>query len=119
MPLKLLVDECMLDKRLVARLRAAGHDLLTVTDAELIRKPDHVVFEAAITADRMVFTCNCDDFVALAKEKQTHPGVLLVYKFNVPSKEMTYDDIVKSLDNLEGTSVTLTNSCHTLNSYVY
>ncbi len=123
MPLKLLVDECILDKLLDAKLRTAGHDVLTVAEAGLIRKPDPAVFEAAISADRMVLTINCDDFVDLAAAKLNkggeHPGVLVVYRYNVPAKEMSHDEIVKAMANLEETDLELKNRCHKLNDYKY
>jgi predicted nuclease of predicted toxin-antitoxin system len=121
--LKLLLDECILDKLLDGKLRAAGHDVQTVTEAGLIRKPDHAVFEAAVVADRMVITINCADFVELAKAKTdkngSHPGILLVYRYNVPSKEMTHDEIVKAIANLEKIGLDLKNGCHKLNDYNY
>lgn len=123
MSLKLLVDECLLDKMLVAKLREAKHDVLTVLEAGLIRKSDQVVFDAAIADGRLVITINCVDFVELsatkAAKKEAHPGVLLVYRYNVPAKEMTYDDIIKAIANLETTGVPLASACHSLNAYKY
>lgn len=123
MPLKLLLDECILDKLLDGKLRAAGHDILTVTEAGLLRKPDHAIFEAAIGVDRLVITTNCADFVELAEaeieKKGSHPGVLLVYRYNVPAKEISHDDIVKAIANLEETGLDLKDGCHKLNDYKY
>jgi predicted nuclease of predicted toxin-antitoxin system len=121
--LKLLVDECILDKRLSQKLRDAGHDLITVEDAQLKRKADHAVFEAAIAEDRMVITINCSDFVELSdarlKKDGSHPVILLVYLHNDLSKEMSRDQIVKAIANLEATGVDLRNGCHKLNDYNY
>ena len=123
MSLKLLVDECILDKLLAAKLRAAGHDIVTVTEAGLTRKPDHAVFTAAIASDRLVITINCSDFVDLAEARLanqgSHPGVLLVYRYNVPAKEMSHDEIVKAIANLEATGLNLKDGCHKLNDYKY
>lgn len=120
--LRILVDECILDKLLIVKLREAGHDILTVEDLGLRRRPDHAVFEAAITDDRMVLTVNCVDFVELAENKVKrgrHPGILLVYRYNVPPKELSHDDIVKAIGNLQATVLSLENSCHKLNDYKY
>jgi predicted nuclease of predicted toxin-antitoxin system len=121
--LKLLVDECILDKVLVSKLREAGHDVRTVAEEDLIRKPDHAIFEAAIAHQRMVITVNCVDFVELSERKLakngSHPGVLLVYRYNDPAKEMTHDDIIKAISNLESAKVPLENNCHALNYYQY
>lgn len=123
MPLKLLLDECILDKRLEQKLRAAGHDILSVVDVGLVRKPDHAVFEAAVLADRMIITSNCADFIELAlsklAKKKPHPGVLLVYKHNILAKEMSHDEIINAIANLEKIGTPLQNTCHKLNDYNY
>lgn len=121
--LRILVDECILDKLLIAKLRGAGHDILTVEDLDLRRKPDHAVLEAAIADNRMVITINCVDFVELAERRvkrgAKHPGILLVYRYNVPVKELSHDDIVKAIANLQATGLALENGCHKLNDYKY
>jgi predicted nuclease of predicted toxin-antitoxin system len=123
LPLKLLVDECILDKRLSKKLRDAGHDLKTVEDFQLRRKSDYAVFEAAIGENRMVITINCSDFVHLSdariKKSGSHPGILLVYRHNDLPKEMSSDQIVKAIANLEATGLDLKNCCHKLNDYDY
>lgn len=120
----MLVDECILDKLLQVKLKEAGHDVRTVTEAGLTRKPDHAVFEAAIAEARLVLTINCADFVSLSDARLTkggtrHPGVLLVYRYNVPDKEMSHEDIVKAIANLEATGIPLDGACHSLNAYKY
>ena len=121
--LRLLADECILDKLLIQKLKDAGHDVLTVADAELIRKPDSKVLEKAIALNRMIITINCVDFVELAQQKikrgESHPGILLVYRHNVPAKEMNHDTIVKAIKNLEASKIDLKNHCHKLNDYIY
>lgn len=113
----------MLHKHLVAKLSLAGHDVVTVNDIGLKGKSDHAIFESAIELERIVITSNCSDFVALADEKLAqggiHPGVLLVYLYNSPSKDMTRDDIVQAIANLENTGVSLENTSHSLNKYKY
>ncbi len=125
LPLRLLADECIQHKILVARLRAAGHDVITASEAGLIGKRDEAVFQYAINNNRLVFTTNCIDFVELSFVKsakaETHPGILLLYQHNDPTKDMSYDDIVLAIATLEATLVDttleLTNGHHSLNSY--
>lgn len=124
LPLSLLVDECMQNKELVAKLRAAGHDVLTALEGNLIRKPDHAVFQTAIETNRIVITSNCGDFVALSKirlskKRGEHPGIFLVYRYNVRAREMSQDDIIKAISNLIDTGIEIANSCHSLNEYNY
>lgn len=108
----------MLGKILLSKLIDAGHDVETVDTKGLRGKPDTIVFQSAITDQRVLMTHNCADFLQLAKNG-SHPGVLLVYQFNKPNKEMTYDQIVKAIANLEQTGTTIPNAPHVLNSYNY
>lgn len=120
MPLRLLMDECIQDKFLVAKLRAVGHDVLTVSEVGLTRKPDKTVFQWAIAEKRLILTINCGDFADLAEaQKGTYPGVLLVYRHNRLGKEMSNDAIVTAIANLEATNSELQNACHSLNVYDY
>lgn len=122
MAVRLLVDECSEATLLVKKLRAAQHDVLTVTEANLRNVRDADVFAAAIADNRIVLTNNPADFIALHDEKmaqnQTHPGLFLVYLRNMPT-DMTYDQIVKAIENLEKTGVPRENAHHSLVNYNY
>ncbi|MDZ4833119.1 MAG: DUF5615 family PIN-like protein [Candidatus Melainabacteria bacterium] len=122
MAVRLLIDECSEAKLLVRKLRDAGHDVVTVSEANLRTVRDADVFAAAIADNRIVLTNNPGDFVTLhdarMEQHQTHPGLFLVYNRNTPG-DMNYDQIVRAIANLEGTSVSLENAYHSLNSYNY
>jgi len=121
--LKLFIDECMLEKLLVAKLKAAGHDVETVTDVGLRGKPDSAVFSHAIAEDRVVFTSNCVDFQVLAQgqtdQGNHHPGVLLLFLINIPGKGLSHDDIIQAIANLESTGCDLKDQAVVLNHYKY
>jgi predicted nuclease of predicted toxin-antitoxin system len=116
--LQLLVDECIQARFLVDLLNQAGHAVLTVTDATLSGCADPVIFQFAIQANRVLLTSNCEDFVTLANG-QRHPGILLVYQNANSSKDMSYSEIVKAIENLESTNLPLMDCCHVLNHYNY
>ncbi len=122
MAVRLLVDECSEAKLLVQKLRDAQHDVLTVSEANLRSVRDADVFAAAIAADRILLTHNPADFIELHEERmaqnQKHPGLFLVHRKNKPT-DMTYDQIVKAIENLETTAVPLENTYHSLVSYNY
>lgn len=105
MSLNLLIDEDSQDKILIAKLKAAGHNVLTAKDANLIGRQDADVLAYAITNNRVVLTGNCDDFcdeASLLKSKGGHHhGILLRYVKNDPEKDMTYDDIVRAVTNID------------------
>jgi len=82
--LRLYVDEDVASAELISRLRNAGHDVLEPLRGESdVRCWRHAQDQAAV-----VVTMNARDFVALAEEGEHH-GLLLVYRGNDPTRDMT------------------------------
>lgn len=104
MSLNLLIDEDCQDKILVAKLRSAGHDVVTAKDAGLLAQPDSAVLAYAVANSRIVLTRNCNDYCnegAILRASGTHHhGILLLYEKNDPEKDMSYDDIVRAVANI-------------------
>lgn len=119
MALSLLVDECIQSKILVEQLRTEGWNVVTVTEAGLQGLTDRRVLDFAIENNLLVLTTNCDDFVEEARRRSSHSGVLLVYQNEDTAKNMSYQQIVQAIRNLEASEVPLSNACHTLNRYNY
>lgn len=123
MSLRLLVDECLLNKLLVEALTAAGHDVQTVFQVDLISKPDRAVFAHAIAEDRIVITTNCGDFMDLAAARidagSHHPGILLVFLYNSPSRDMIIAEIIQAIDNFEQTGAPKADTSVSLVAYRY
>lgn len=105
MSLKLLIDEDSQDKILVAKLKEAGHDVVTAKDADLLGQPDCAVLARAVASNRIVMTRNCEDFcneaAALKAAGGHHHGILLRYEKNDPEKDMSYDDIVRAVGKID------------------
>ncbi|HEY9786414.1 MAG TPA: DUF5615 family PIN-like protein [Candidatus Obscuribacterales bacterium] len=105
MRLKLLLDEDSQERILVAKLKKAGHDVVTAKEADLLARLDSEVLAYAVDNGRIVLTRNCEDFcneAASFKEKgQAHHGILLRYEKNDPKKDMSYDDIIKAIAKIE------------------
>lgn len=105
MSLSLLIDEDSQDRILVAKLKEAGHDVVTAKDAGLLGQPDSAVLAHAVASKRAVMTRNCDDFcseaAALKRAGRHHHGILLRYEKNDPEKDMSYDDIVRAVGNID------------------
>lgn len=40
--------------------------------------PDHVLLERAFLDDRVLVTCNVDDFIGFARSREIHAGIVLV-----------------------------------------
>ncbi len=119
MSLRLLVDEDTQRKSLVCLLRDAGHHVVTVNELELRGSDDTVVFDCAKRQGRIVLTQNCTDFKALHQRKSSHPGILAIYQYNDPSKEMSRKDIVKAISNIETAGSPVANQFTSLNFWNY
>jgi predicted nuclease of predicted toxin-antitoxin system len=117
--LKLLVDEDTQDRLLVKLLRNAGHDVITVNESGLMGEADPVVLDYARANDRLLLTYNCGDFEALHQTFPTHPGLLVIYRDADRSKNMSFQEIVKAIANLEAAAVTLANQFIPLNQWNY
>lgn len=117
MSLRLLVDEDTQAHLLVEMLRTGGHDLLTVSEANLTAKPDQTVLNFARSQQRVLLTRNCDDFLILHEADPAHSGILAVYQDAAPRKAMNYTAIVRAIANLESTGLPLSGQFIVLNQY--
>lgn len=103
--MKLLVDE-MWPPRLAEQLRLRGHDVAAVADrGELVRQPDAVIFAAAQSERRALFTENVADFLPLAdaalREGRTFSGLVLTADARFPrGHPRTLGRTVRALDAL-------------------
>jgi hypothetical protein len=55
----------------------------------------------------------------LSKAKPHHPGILLVFLYNNPNKDMSNQEIIGAISNLEFTQVALEDQAHSLANYRY
>lgn len=101
MSLNLLLDEDSQAKYLVKLLQAAGHNVLTVNKAGISGQPDPDVLTFAQQNQRILLTRNCNAFLLLHEINPNHWGVLAVYHDADFSKNMSYQDIVRAIANLE------------------
>ena len=96
--MRLYVDEDTASLQLIARLRAAGHVVIEplrgMSDARCWR---HAQAERSV-----VLTANARDFAALAATGPHH-GLLLVYRVNDPTRDMTAKDIAAAVDRVAET----------------
>lgn len=75
--MKLLLDENM-SPWVAQELCKAGIDACHVRDRGMLGDTDTQVLDKAFDEDRIVVTCNIDDFVDLAGDRELHAGVILV-----------------------------------------
>ena len=68
---------------------------------------------------RVLLTRNCDDFKQLHQANPEHSEILAVYQDSEASKNMSYQAIVKAIDNLETAKYELNNQFFVLNQWSY
>jgi predicted nuclease of predicted toxin-antitoxin system len=119
--MKLLLDENMSDRRLVARLRAHGHDPVLGRDAGLLSIADARVLIYSIAQSLPVLTQDSEDsedlhdlVVAAAGH---HAGILIVRFDNDPRHNLTDRGIATAISKLESSGVTTRDQIHVLNQW--
>lgn len=119
MSLRLLVDEDTQSRRLVELLRQAGHDVLTANEAELCGHPDAQALARAVREHRVLLTQNCGDFRELHGRDASHAGILAIYHDCDVSKNMTYQEVVRAITNIEASGIKLAGEFIALNAWRY
>jgi hypothetical protein len=100
-------------------LPTGGHDVLTIGEAGVIGIPDASVIELARVQQRIFLTRNCDDFLTIHQINPEHSGILAIYQDADPIKNMSYTAIVKAIDNLQNTRLSLQGQFIVLNQYYW
>ena len=68
-----------LSPRVAVSLRAAGVDVIHVRDRGMCWRPlTPMVLERAFSEDRVLFTCNVEDFRKLARGCEVHAGMVML-----------------------------------------
>ena len=119
MSLRLLLDEDSQAKYLVNLVRASGHEVLTVNEADLSGQPDPAVLSYAKQQNYVLLTRNCNDFQELHLADPSHAGILANYQSADSAKDMSYKDIVDAIANLEQSELPLGNQFIILNQWNY
>lgn len=120
MSLRLYLDDCAYDRRLRDSLRVApgNHLVVTPMDAGTLGHEDEIHFAYARQNDLILVTKNPVDFLELHAAEPDHPGLLLIYQDNRPS-DMTVDDIVQAIANLEAADLPFYGHYYVLNHWQF
>jgi hypothetical protein len=87
--LALYLDDSVFSHQLRRILWEDGHTVAVPADAGLTGARDDVHFDYARLQRLIVITRNPEDFLALHERFLEHSGLLLVYRDNDPSRDMT------------------------------
>lgn len=119
MSLRLFIDEDSQSKVLVKRLKAAGHDVLTVNDVSLSGAPDSDILKFSSQNNRIVLTRNCQDFEKLHHNIAQHAGIFAIYKNRETYKDMSSTAVVAAINNVEVANFEVNNQFIPLNPWSY
>lgn len=115
--LNLYLDDCAYSKRLRQMLLAAGHQIITPFEAGISGADDIVHFEYATQHQLDILTKDADDFEELHRRNSQHFGILGICEEFERSKNMSYSDIVRAIDNLASAGVPLYGQFYVLNHW--
>lgn len=115
--MEIYLDDCAYSKRLKRQLEAAGHQVHTPFDAGLPGQPDDVHLRYAAEHGLALLTYNADDFLNLHERYPDHAGVLVVYRDADMTKNMSYADIVRAIENLTASGMPIEGQPHVLNHW--
>ena len=121
MSLTVYLDDCSDDNLLIARIKQAGHEVISPRSIGTVGIDDCDHLEYAARHRLVLLTHNPRDFIDLHELWQAHgrqhSGILSVYRDNNPSKDMTTADIVIALERLLASGLPIENGVNTLNHW--
>ena len=115
--MRLLIDEDSQGNLLVRLLRESGHDIETVTQAEMAGSDDAAVLNYARQTKRVLLTRNGKDFLVLRQTDHQHPGILIEHQEANSEKNMTYAQIVTAIKNIEHSGWNLQGEFVSINAW--
>lgn len=101
MALGLYLDDCINDRLLARLLVQAGHTVVRPVDVGNDGVDDPVHLSYAVQHDLIVVTKDPDDFHALHRLDQNHPGIFGIYQDNDRRRDMMPPDIVAAIGRIE------------------
>jgi predicted nuclease of predicted toxin-antitoxin system len=117
--LRLYLDDSVTGRRLTAELRLAAYEVVLPADVGLSRARDNLHFEYARAHGLVLVTLNPDDFIALHRRQPDHPGIIVIYRDNDRTRDMTDPEIVRAIGNLLAVGIPLRGQVHALNHWRY
>jgi len=115
--MKIYLDDCAYSKRLKRQLEAAGRQVRTPFEAGIPGRPDDVHLRYAAEHGLALLTYNADDFLNLHERYPEHAGVLVVYRDADVTKNMSYTNIVRAIENLIASGAPIKGRSYVLNHW--
>ena len=119
--MRLYLDDNITDRRVVTHLQRVGHAVVLPTEVGHTGASDAQHFTATIRHRAVLLTQNYKDFIELHDLILTaggrHPGLLLLYTENDPTRDMTARSIAVAVSRVEAAAVPLENHVYILNHW--
>jgi predicted nuclease of predicted toxin-antitoxin system len=75
---------------LAVALRTVGHAAMRLVEVLTANAPDQEVWAHACAHQQILITCNRDDFLALAKATEIHPGLIILTRRRTRQAEASH-----------------------------
>ena len=75
---------------LAVALRTVGHDAMRLVEVLVPNASDQEVWVDACARQLILITCNRDDFLALAKATEIHPGLIILTRRRTRQAEASH-----------------------------
>ena len=75
---------------LAVALRTVGHEAVRLVEVLAANASDNQVWAHACDHQRILITCNRDDFLALAKTTEIHPGLIILTRRRTRQAEASH-----------------------------
>ncbi len=119
--MRLYLDDNITDRRVVVQLQRMGHTVRLPTDMGQSGASDAKHLASAIQQRDVLLTQNAQDFLDLhdliLAAGGRHPGLLLLYAENDPTRDMTPRSIAVAITRLEAAGVPLENQVYIVNHW--
>ena len=120
MALGLYLDDCANEHLLARLLVQAGHWVVRPVDVGNDGVDDPVHLTYAVQHGLILVTKDPDDFHAMHKQDQNHPGIFGIYQDNDRRRDMTRADIVAAIGRIEAAVLlgySIAGQFHVLNDW--
>jgi predicted nuclease of predicted toxin-antitoxin system len=119
--MRVYLDDDLDSNALLALLQRAGHEVLSPRAVGTQGAVDQEHLRYATEHALLILTANGKDLVALHREwsrqQRPHHGVLVVYRENNPTRDMSFEQIANAVTRVEQAAVPLENTVHVLNRW--
>ncbi len=115
--IKIYLDDNIDRDILIAILRKEGFEAISPRNIGMMGKNDNEHLKCAVLNNAVVLTS--DEEFPEPNPHIKHSGILKIYKYNDPRKDMSYNKIVRALKNIEKLGLVLANKEYKLNDFNY